>query len=351
MEIYFYNNNLQKVGLIDYCASIIWSRRYNKAGDFELYIPVTEEALQLAKIGYIVQRQDKNESLMIIQNIKLTTDEESGDFLTISGPSIESYIGQRIIWNQTNLTGTIADNIAQLLNENLINPEETVRKIDSIEIGDTSAAAGATMKKQFTGTNLLEAIISILEEYKLGFNLLFNNNKLIFNIYAGTNRSFNQTENPRVIFSPEFDNFITSEYNEMTENYKNIVLVAGEGEGINRKTQQVGTGSGAERFEEYVDARDISSNTDGGTITPAEYNDLLISRGEEKLAELIKQIEFTGQVEPSTSYIFEKDYFLGDIIEIINEFGIGSAARITEVIESWDENGYTLVPTFSTQEV
>lgn len=351
MEIYFYNNSLQKVGLIDYCASIIWTRRYNKAGDFELYIPVTEEALQLAKIGYIVQRQDKKESLMIIKNIKLTTDEENGDFLTVSGPSIESYISQRIIWQQTNLTGSIADNITQLLNENLINPETTARKINNIEIGDTSAAAGQTMNKQFTGTNLLEAIISILEEYKLGFNLIYKNNKLLFNIYAGTNRSFNQTENPRVIFSPEFDNFITSEYNEITENYKNVVLVAGEGEGINRKTEQVGTAEGTERVEEYVDARDISSNTEGGTITPEAYKNLLKARGQEKLAELKKEISFTGQVEPSINYIFEIDYFLGDIIEIINEFGIGSAARITEVIEAWDENGHTMVPTFSTQEV
>lgn len=351
MEIYIYNNDFEKIGLIDYCASIIWTRKYNDIGDFELYIPITEEALNLIKINRLVQRQDKPESLMIIRNIKLTTDAENGNYLTVSGPSIEKYIAQRIIWKQTNLSGTIADNITQLLNENLIDPEATARKINDVEIGDTSAAAGQTMKKQFTGENLLEAISAILKEYKLGFNLLFDDDKLKFNIYAGVDRSFDQTENPRVIFSPEFDNFITSEYTESTENYKNVVLVAGEGEGINRKTQEVGTGTGAERIEEYIDARDVSSSTEGGTITPAQYNDLLISRGQEKLAELKKDFSYTGQVEPTINYIFEKDYFLGDIIEIINEFGTGIAARITEIIESWDENGYTLVPTFSTEEV
>lgn len=350
MEIYFYNSLFEKIGIIDYCASIIWTRKFNQVGDFELYIPVTKEALELVKVNRIVQRSDKPESLMVIKNIILTSDAESGEFLTVSGPSIESYIGQRIIWNQTNLTGTIAENIEQLLNENLINPDIEERKINNIEIGDTNAAAGATAKKQFTGDNLLETIRGILEEYKLGFNLLFDNNKLIFNIYAGVNRSFNQTEVPRVIFSPEFDNFITSEYIENTENYKNIVLVAGEGEGINRKTQQVGAASGPERIEEYVDARDISSSTEGGTLTPIEYNNLLIARGQEKLAELKKEFNHTGQVEPSTNYIFEKDYFLGDIIEIINEYGSINAARITEVIESWDENGYTLVPTFKSEE-
>ena len=351
MEIYVYNNNFEKIGLIDYCASIIWTRKYNDIGDFELYIPATEEALQLMRINRLVQREDMPNSLMIIKNIILTTDAENGNFITVSGPSIENYIAQRIIWKQTNLNGTIADNIIQLLNENLIDPDDTERKINNIEIGETSAAAGQTLKKQFTGDNLLDAISAILKEYKLGFNMLFENNKLIFNIYAGTDRSFDQTTNPRVIFSPEFDNFITSEYIENTDNYKNVVLVAGEGEGINRKTQQVGNASGPERIEDYIDARDISSSTEGGTLTPAQYNDLLISRGQEKLAELKEVLSYNGQVEPTINYKFEYDYFLGDIIEIINEYGTGNAARITEIIESWDENGYTLVPTFNTQEV
>ena len=100
-----------------------------------------------------------------------------------------------------------------------------------------------------------------------------------------------------------------------------------------------------EKFSHYT-----QEQVDEMTKT-AQYNDLLISRGQEKLAELKKDFSYTGQVEPTINYIFEKDYFLGDIIEIINEFGTGIAARITEIIESWDENGYTLVPTFSTEEV
>ena len=113
----------------------------------------------------------------------------------------------------------------------------------------------------------------------------------------------------------------------------------------------MGNASGPARIEDYIDARDISSSTEGGTLTPAQYNDLLISRGQEKLAELKEVLSYNGQVEPTINYKFEYDYFLGDIIEIINEYGTGNAARITEIIESWDENGYTLVPTFNTQEV
>jgi len=229
MDIYFLNSDFERLGVIDYCASIIWTRRYNKAGDFELYIPVSQEALDLVKINTLVQRADKPESLMIIKSIQLTTDAEAGDFLTITGPSVEAYIGQRIIWQQTNLNGTIAAAVTQLLNENLISPSESARAIAGITVGDVSAAAGQSLQKQITGDNLLEAIIGILNEYKLGFNLIYSNGGLAFGIYAGTDRSYNQTENPRVIFSPEFDNFISSEYLHSAENYANVALVAGEG--------------------------------------------------------------------------------------------------------------------------
>ena len=47
--------------------------------------------------------------------------------------------------------------------------------------------------------------------------------------------SFSQTERPPVIFSPSFDNLIKSKYIESTKTYKNVGLVAGEGEGSARK--------------------------------------------------------------------------------------------------------------------
>lgn len=45
-----------------------------------------------------------------------------------------------------------------------------------------------------------------------------------------------------------------------SQNYRNVALVAGEGEGLDRKTIPVGAAEGMERYELYVDARDVSSN-------------------------------------------------------------------------------------------
>lgn len=44
------------------------------------------------------------------------------------------------------------------------------------------------------------------------------------------------------------------------------------------------------------------------------------------------------------------DYNLGDIVEVENEYGLKARVRITEVIESEDENGYTCIPKFENVE-
>lgn len=50
-------------------------------------------------------------------------------------------------------------------------------------------------------------------------------------------------------------------------------------------------------------------------------------------------------------YVLNRDYFLGDLVQIENEKGIKAAPRITEIIYAEDENGSSVVPTFSEWEV
>jgi hypothetical protein len=47
------------------------------------------------------------------------------------------------------------------------------------------------------------------------------------------------------------------------------------------------------------------------------------------------------------TYEYKTDYDLGDVVKIINEYGIEAEARVTEVMESEDnENGYTIEPKY-----
>ena len=47
------------------------------------------------------------------------------------------------------------------------------------------------------------------------------------------------------------------------------------------------------------------------------------------------------------NYEYKKDYFLGDITTIMNDrWNMSINTRIIEVMESEDENGYIVTPTF-----
>lgn len=173
--------------------------------------------------------------------------------------------------------------------------------------------------------------------------------QFVFKLYAGADRTYAQTENPYVIFSPKFENIANSNYLESKKEYKNVALVAGEGEGAERKTTSVGEGNGLERRELFVDARDISTTTeDNVTLSDEEYKKQLAQRGNEKLAECSSAQSFEGQVEMTKMFEYGKDFFIGDIVQITNEYGMESRARISEIVTAIDTQGTVTYPTLST---
>lgn len=53
-----------------------------------------------------------------------------------------------------------------------------------------------------------------------------------------------------------------------------------------------------------------------------------------------------GSVVPNVTYQYKRDYALGDIVTVRNEYGIEAQARIVEVLEVFDGNGYSIEPKF-----
>lgn len=80
------------------------------------------------------------------------------------------------------------------------------------------------------------------------------------------------------------------------------------------------------------------------------YMVYLINRGAEKLTEHGAKTTFESVVIPNTTFVYKKDYFLGDIVTIQSVFGITAHMRIIEVVEVFDENGYKMEPKFEYME-
>lgn len=357
-SIYVLDRNFNLLGVIDEYVSVIWRPSYSEVGDFEIYLAATSKAFGLlVKDNYVVRSSDVSvdeddnvtyEKVMIIKNIRLITDVENGDFLTVTGRELKYLLHQRIVWQQTNLSGTAEDGIRRLVDENAINPTNVNRVIPNLTLG---AAAGLTDKieKQVTGDYLDEAIIAVCTAYNYGWEISIYNNLLLFIIYQGLDRSYDQNERPYVVFSDDFENLYNTEYELNTESYANTTLIGGEGEGLERIYTTIGDeNTGLERYEVFTDVRDVSQNKDSEEEIPLEtYLKLLEEKGLEKLATLLYTEGFSGEVLSDATFKYGVDFYLGDLVTVINEYGVSRNVRVMSAIESQDENGVKLIPQFN----
>lgn len=336
------NDQFERLAIVDDYSSFIWSTRYYTSGDFQLMVDVNETNMQLFQKDYYVVRDD-DENVGIIEDIMIQRNEDAHEVLVVKGRFLDAIIARRIIAVQTTVNGKISACIEQLLTDNIINPSISARKIANFTI--SSYEINTTMHAQYTGKNLLDTISDICKTYGIGYKVTLNDDhEFVFQLYEGVDRTYDQTANPWVIFSDTYDNLLSSQYEENYQQIATAVLVAGEGEGLDRKTAWVTDGStGLDRHEVYKDQRNVRSND--GEITDEEYQELLEEAGKESLTKYTTA--FTGKVY-FDNITYKQDIGMGDLCVIENSrWGIYINSRLVEVIESVNEAGeYSITPTF-----
>lgn len=351
MDAFVLDLDMKVIRIIDNFQSLIWTERYSKYGDFEIYMAADDDVINSIAQDYYIWVKE-SERVMIIEKIEIETNTESGNYLTISGRSLESLLMRRIVWDQTIFYGNLEAGIKTLITQNIISPTNSNRKIDNFIFRDSEDEAVTSISinsAQFTGTTLYEAIKGLCDSYGLGFKITLNNaNQFVFSLYSGVDHSYDQNTNPYVVFSPSFENIVNSDYINTTENYCTVAEVAGEGEGSERRKIEVGDTSitGVLRRELFVDARDISSSTDDGTLSDEDYENQLSERGISKLAETLVTSSFDGEVDTKNLFRYGENFGMGDLVQIVNEFGMSKKVRVVEFIQSEDVKGYTSYPTF-----
>lgn len=355
MDALIIDTDFKPVALVDGFDTFIWTDRYSEYGDFELYPALNEKNLTDLKEDYYVITKD-SDHVMIIEDVQIDSNVAENPVLTVTGRSLETILYRRIVWKTTVLSGNLQEAIKKILDENLISPEDENRKIENF-IFEASADESITSLElsaevQFTGDYVYDVVKVLCDVYGLGFKVtLSDDNMFVFKLYSGVDRSYDQDVYPYVVFSPKFDNLINSSYLRSKKSLKTVTLVAGEGEGSERTTVTVeasdGAKTGIDRRELYTDARDLSRNVDGGTLTEDEYKSTLEERGREKLVENSEIKSFDGQSDPDMNFKVGKDYFIGDIVQIENEYGLTAKSRVTEIMFSENSSGFEMYPTFT----
>lgn len=386
MEALILNREFQTQCVVDAFESFIWTERYRTPGDFEIYIPVDKSPLEYLKRDYYVWRKD-TDYMMIIEDVQIDTDAEVGPHITVTGRSLESILDRRVIAYRTTINGNLQNGIRKLLNENAIKPSDAERKIPGLRfIQSTDARVTAlTMDANLLGENLLEEIETLCELNDLGFRITYNEelSTFDFKLYFGKDRSYDQEKNPWVVFSSEYGNLLSSSYFESARNLRTAAVVAGDANYDNGQVVIDVDGrpemTGLDRREMFIEASDIETpnptvNEDAirerleardkteeeiqAAIDQAlsealaqdtqSYMSQLRQRGKEELAKTYITESFEGVIEALRQYVFGRDFFIGDVVQIRNEYGKEAPSRITEVVRSHDVSGETVTPTFTT---
>ena len=124
-----------------------------------------------------------------------------------------------------------------------------------------------------------------------------------------------------------------------SKEYKNVAL-AYASQGDSQISASVGSASGLARREIAV-STSVDQDTSNKTA-------VLKQKANEELADHKIQKKFEGEVDSTMLYVYGRDYFLGDIVQLSNEYGQEGAARVDEMVFSFDTSyGATRLPTFT----
>lgn len=196
---------------------------------------------------------------------------------------------------------------------------------------------------QLRGENLGEWMEEICTENHIGWYMDLTESTMYFKFKEG------QDVSEYVIFSPEFDNLVSSSYKKSWETYRNAALVGGEGEGLEQKVENIGTSSSFNRYEEYINGSEVSTND--GEISDAYYRRMLKQYGQTAIIPLKNKESIEADIDTDGVFKIGEDFDLGDIVKVEEDHGISSTVKLVEIIYSDESSGTKTTGVFNEWEV
>lgn len=382
MVINIYNSYFRRIGVLRKYTYCQVSDKIRDVGSFSIRSAINSDSIQIldkTKTFYLEFNDASNVHplLGIVRKAKKDSDSDNKE-IEISGDMCSFVFSNRVIIQTQNYSGTTDQIIKSIIEENItsnvssgeiINP----RYIDitiTIEEKKNSIVLDS-IQVQKTGDDILSVISDLCEQYQMGFDFYpiieplhldehlgsiypqTNISKWKFDILFGKDRTRKNTfGNKPIIFSQNFGNLTRATYQMENTDYKNIVYVAGEGEGTERIVQEISKSGmdvdavsniGFSRLESYVDARDLQQTTESETLTDEEYIAALEQRGQEKLSECIVTDSYDATAVMLDSrgkerYKYGVDFYKGDFVGLVDtELGIEAEVQITGVTRTWQK--------------
>ncbi|MGF7046405.1 hypothetical protein J2T13_000881 [Paenibacillus sp. DS2015] len=321
------------LGEIDNYESLQLTRRFYRAGEFEMHINIGKNYTDQLIEGRVILVNNQPHKSGIITHSEINQDEQGMEVLTVRGPTLGGVFDRRLTLSDTydRVRGSAETVLKHYINNHMVNGTYATgiyaaRKIPFFAIAPDQAR-GKVTPWQSRYEQLDKVVREIAEWCDIGWQVAldFASKKWVFNVLTGRDLTTSQSIHPPVIFSHEFDNIQSQSYVDSYIQYKNTGYAGGKGEEEDRLIQMIGNSSGLERREVFLDC------------TAAEDVVELMELGAQKLAEHKHIQTFNGKVLNTGSFVYERDWDLGDRVTQQNrKWRLAMDSRITEVKEIYE---------------
>jgi hypothetical protein len=374
VDIYILDALLRPIDVVGEYISFLWTERWDSLGDFELItLGKPSNRRRFVADTKIVISQSKR--VMIIESVEDTEDVEKGSLLKIKGRCLNLMLEKRVLvhldvfepgrilptWHTIGWTPLelLTYYFFQICHDNEISEG------DNIPFLETTGSLYPTENiippwdvdfEWFTPPmNLYEALRKICTAYDIGFRFYKDPNaaKLYFEGVMGCDRTSRQSDFMPVIFSQDMANLIDTTNLIDNSKYFNAVQVVyfykdefDNDTTLNAFVEAPELAFSEGGFDQKTKFLSITQLPEDMTL--AEVPAYLVKLGEEELGRSKPVNVYDGEVAKNSIYVYERDYNLGDIVEVRGNDGGVAYMRVVEQIFKSDSAGDAAYPSLIT---
>lgn len=363
LDLFTLDQYFRQGKLLNGLKNVVWTERYDTNSDFKI---VSDDVPKISKelpLGTYLSHS-KTREVMVVEDIEISKQTGEAPSISVTGRSIEAVLlesrislpnmgpsqygeeGQDPVSNQYVLNNISSwHQAAKLIVDHLIDPDFLFwsnNAIDNISCYTSISGIEADRLSRVVEPGVLyEKVLEILKVSNSGIKTMRPESgfgKLDLVIHQGDDIS------NTVSFSSVLGDLDSISYFWSTRSYKNASFARGSkasayyipGEGT------VSEPIGVNLKWVYADAGSI---TDDGN--PTLYQEQVAARAREALAAKPRTTITQAKVAKDTSFVYNKDYFIGDIVGIFGDYNTEQKMRVNEFSWSVDQDKIEGYPSLS----
>lgn len=292
---------------------------YYEVGECEVYASANRNNLKYLKKGNFIKIPNKKYIWQIV-SVQYSFTAGGARVISAKGKEAKHLLFNRIIQKPIPLPLTLTDAVLRLFNNNIGSNAGVARTINNFDIQLINIDI-AINETQAPRGNLGEFMTNLLKANNLGSQVFYENGSLFYTILQGKDKT------QSVKFSQSFDNLLSSTYFTSDEEVATNVLVVSTVEEIDYPKEYDTGASGIDRKEILLNSNLSTKYTadDGKEYeakpTSSTYQKWQLEEAKQEIVNHITIEEVTGEIDLTNSmYEFEKDFNLGDLIKVQDEY-------------------------------